>query len=73
MDFDTNALNRLLSQSDERLWQMICKIGALNGISISEAMPPKEEMTKLRALLSNAENADYAQAIATIEQYKRKG
>lgn len=73
MDFDANALERLLSQPDERLWQMICKIAALNGISLSQSMPPKEEMAKLRTLLSGAESASYNEALSIVEQYKRRG
>ena len=73
MDFDTNALNRLLSLPDDKLWQMICKIASHSGVSISSAMPPREEMTKLRSLLSGAENVDYNQALSIIEQHKRKG
>lgn len=72
MNFDTNALERLLSQPDEKLWQMICKIAALNGISLSVTPPPKEEMVKLRSLLAGAEGADYEKAMKTLEQFKRK-
>ena len=72
MNFDASALERLLSQSDERLWQMITKIAAINGISLSASPPPKEEMAKLRSLLSSAESADYEKALKTVELYKRK-
>lgn len=73
MDFDTNALGRLLSQSDEKLWQTITKIAAINGISLSSSPPPANEMAKLRTMLSGAEGADYEQALKTVEAYKRKG
>ena len=73
MDFDTSALNRLLTLPDDKLWQTICKIASLNGVSISESAPPKEEMARLRGILSSAEGVDYKQALATIEQYKRRG
>lgn len=73
MDFDKNALERLLSQSDERLWQTISKIAAINGISLSASPPPAAEMAKLRAMLSGAEKGDYEKALKTVEEYKRKG
>ena len=72
MDFDTNALERLLSQPDDRLWQTICKIAAINGITLPQSAPPKEEMEKLRVLLSGAEGASYEEALKTIASYKRK-
>ena len=73
MNFDASALQRLLSESDEKLWQTICKIATLNGISLAAATPPKEEMAKLRTLLSGAGGISYEDALKTLENYKRKG
>lgn len=51
MDIKPEVLEKLLSQSDERLWEMIRKVGAMNGVSLSQSPPPKAEMDRLRQLL----------------------
>ena len=71
MHFDSDALERLLSQPDDRLWQMIQRIAAMNGISLSAGKPPKEEMDKLRALLSGADQGDYEKALSILSAYKK--
>jgi hypothetical protein len=72
MQFDSEALNRLLSQSDDKLWQLICKIGAMNGISLCESPPSAEEMKRLRAMLAGAGKADYNQALEMVKKYRAR-
>ncbi len=73
MQFDPNALKMLLAQSDAELWALICRIAEANGIKISAAPPPKEEMEQLRRLLSGAENTDYQKALSMIASYRKRG
>ncbi len=73
MNFDASALERLLAQSDDRLWQTITKIATMNGISLPSAAPPSNEMAKLRTLLSGAEGTSYEDALKTLESYKKRG
>jgi len=71
MQFDPAALQKLLSEPDEKLWQMIVMIASMNGISLSKAPPPKDEMKRLRGILSNAEKTNYEEALQMVEKYKR--
>ena len=73
MNFDASALERLLAQSDERLWQTISRIASMNGISLPSAAPPSSEMAKLRTLLASAESTSYEDALKTLERYKKGG
>lgn len=72
MQVDPTVLHKLLERSDEQLWQTIVKIGAQSGIAINQTPPPKEEMERLRTILSGAGSADYAQALALVEKYRNK-
>ena len=51
MDFKPEVMEKLLAQSDERLWEMIRRVGAMNGIALSDTPPPADEMARLRQLL----------------------
>ena len=71
MQFDSATLQKILSEPDDKLWQMIVMIASMNGIALSKTPPPKEEMTRLRDILSGAEQTDYNDALRMVEKYKR--
>ncbi len=73
MQFDSDALHKLLAHSDEELWMVIRQIAKANGISIAEAPPPKAEMAKLRELLSGAGGTDYQSALSMLAAYRKRG
>lgn len=53
MDIKPEVLEKLLAQSDARLWEMIRRVGAMNGIPLSATPPPADEMSRLRQLLQS--------------------
>lgn len=71
MQFDSNLLKMLLACSDDELWKTITKIAQANGIALHESPPSREEMARLRSLLSGASNTDYKDALNLLAAYKR--
>ena len=72
MDFKPEVLEKLLLQSDERLWEMIRRVGTMNGVAIAESPPPAEEMNRLRHLLRSG-TINKEQAIEILKNHKSGG
>lgn len=72
MQFDYNMLSRLVSLSDEQLWQTIRRIASQNGISLPEGTPPAHELARLRQAMSSTQNPNVAEAMDIVNQYKKQ-
>ena len=73
MNFDPNAMKRLISLDDASLWGEICRIAAGAGITLAKNPPPHEEMEKLRQMMSGCGQADVATAMQTLARYRAGG
>lgn len=71
MDIKPEILERLLDESDERLWETVKRVAAMNNIALPERMPAAKDMEALRLLLRQG-NLRYEDALTIIER-QRKG
>ncbi len=72
MQFDYNMLQKLVSLSDEQLWQTIRAIASQNGVSLPLGAPPSSELSRLREAMSSTKSPDIAQAMDIVNQYKKQ-
>lgn len=72
MQFDQRTLQALLALDDAALWQLICRIAAQNGITLSKTPPPSETLQALRNTVSGKGQKDIAEALRIIEQYRNQ-
>ena len=69
MEIRPEILERLLHESDERLWETIRRVGVMNHVSLPTSPPSKEEMARLRALLGSG-SMNYEEAMRILSEYK---
>lgn len=68
MEIRPEILARLLGESDERLWEIIRRVGAMNNVTLPATPPPREEMARLRALLQSG-SMNYEEALGILSRY----
>lgn len=71
LQFDREALNRLLSLGDRELKFVITKLAAENGIDLSGFNVSADDIAGARRALSEASDEEIAQIAAQIEQARR--
>ena len=69
MEIRPEILERLLAESDERLWETIRRVGVMNNVSLPASPPPKAEMDQLRGIL-RAGSLNYEEAVGILSRYK---
>ena len=69
MEIRPEILERLLNESDERLWETIRRVGVMNNITLPMTPPSKEEMERLRGILKQG-SINYDEAIGVLSRYK---
>ncbi len=72
MEIRPEMLEKLLSENDERLWELIRRVGAMNNITLPAGAPPSEEMARLRSVLKSG-SLNYEDAIRVLDTYKKGG
>ncbi len=72
MKLDPQKMQVLLQMDDRTLWQQIRGIAAARGITLPEGTPPPGEMAKLRSLAGGCSQADMAEALRTLQNYRKK-
>ena len=73
MQFDKQALDRLLSMNDRQLSYMINKVAAENGIDLSSFNMDPKDIASVRHALSGATDADIRRVAEQYEDFKRNG
>ena len=73
MQLDPNTVNRLLSQSDEKLWSAIRMIASQNGLSLPSTTPPSEDMSRLRSAIAGISDNDIGNAVRIVNEMRRRG
>ena len=70
MEIRPEILAKLLSESDERLWETIRKIAVMNNIALPLTPPSHEEMEKLRGCLKNG-TFGYDEAMQVLSEHRQ--
>ena len=72
MEIRPEILERLLNESDERLWETVRRVAVMNNITLPASPPPKAQMEQLRTIL-RAGSLKYEDAIGILSRYKEGG
>ena len=70
MEIRPEVMERLLSESDERLWETVRKLALMNNITLSLTPPPHADMEKLRAILRSGA-LDYEGAMRILANQRQ--
>ena len=73
MQLDPNTVNRLVCQSDDKLWSAIRMIAAQNGVSLPATTPPAEDMSRLRDAIAGISDSDIGNAVRIVNEMRRRG
>ncbi len=71
MKIDREKLAAVVRLSDGELWGMIRELASSHGITLPEAVPPHNELEKVRAALSHGASPNIAEAIRVVNNYRR--
>ena len=72
MEIRPEILERLLAESDGRLWETVRRVGVMNNVTLPSTPPPKAEMEKLRSILRTG-SPSYEDALGILARYKEGG
>ena len=70
MEIRPEMLAKLLSENDERLWEIIRRVGVMNNITLPAKAPSCEEMTRLREVLKST-TLSYDDAMKVLSNFKQ--
>jgi len=73
MQFDKQALERLLSMNDRQLALVINKIAVQNGIDLSSFNMDPKDIASVRTALRGATDEDLRRVTEQYENFKRNG
>lgn len=71
MKLNKDDISKLASLPDDALWKEVHSIAKAHGINLPEPPPKKEDMDKLRAILSDPDKINMFKAMKLINDYKR--
>ena len=72
MNFDRNAVQRLLALDDSQLTDMIKTIAASSGIDVSDKKFSGTELAKVRNLLNTASDEEIKRAMEQLQKLGKK-
>lgn len=72
MRINKEELKKIAEKSDAELWQTIKEMGKSHGLNLPDAQPSKENLEKIRAVLSGTEKINLGEAARIINSYKNK-
>ena len=72
MEFDSNVMKKLLTESDAALWETVRKVAAENGIALPAGQPSAGDMARLRAILAGKGAKDVADAMEVLRRARRE-
>ena len=73
MKLNRDDLRALAKEDDQKLWETVKGIAKSYGYSLTDKTPSKEELKKLREILSGEVNFSMSDAKRLINQYKNGG
>ena len=71
MKINKEMLSEITKGSDEELWATIKGIATRYGIKLPDGVPPKAEMSRLRAALSGTDKMSLVSAMEILNTYRR--
>lgn len=71
MNFDSGAIEKLLTLSDTELWTTLKSIASMNGVTLPSAPPSAAEMQKLRGIFKGGEGLSLEKAQEIVNEYKK--
>lgn len=71
MRIDKDKLQKMASMSDEELWMTVCRVANDHGLKLPSAVPPSEDMARLRGTIKGADKINLGEAMRIINDYKR--
>ena len=72
MKVNKDELEKLAALDDRSLWNSIVQMAKNYGISLSPAMPQREDMDKIRGALSGIEKFNLRDAMKIVNRYKNR-
>lgn len=72
MKIDKNAVNKISSLSDDKLWRVICALGSSSGIDLSTVRVTPTELDKVRLAMSQLTDNDIVRATEIIDACKKQ-
>lgn len=70
MEIRPEMLAKLLSENDERLWELIRRVAVMNNITLPTKAPSSEEMARLREVLKST-SLSYDDAMKVLNNFKQ--
>ena len=70
MEIRPEILERLLSESDERLWETVRKVAVMNNIALPLTPPSHADMEKLRGCLKSG-TFGYDEAMKILSDHRQ--
>ena len=72
MKLDYERMKVYAKLPDTILWAQVVSLAAKHGITLPKKTPPKEDMARLRRIMTGEEQMNLTQAIALFKEYKGK-
>lgn len=73
MKLDKNAVQRLISMSDDRLWASLKILTSVMGIEVSDRLKRPDKLQKLRAALAALREEDLERLAELLAIYQNGG
>lgn len=70
MEIRPEILERLLAESDERLWETVRRVAVMNNITLPATPPAHGDMENLRACLKNG-TFGYEEAMRILSNHRK--
>lgn len=70
MEIRPEMLERLLSESDDRLWETVRRVAVMNNIALPATPPTHGDMEKLRACLKTG-TFGYDEAMRILSKHRK--
>lgn len=71
MKFNKEKLNEIAKMDDAELWSTVKGIASRYGIKLPDGVPPRTEMSRLRAAMTGTEKINLAGAMEILNKYRR--
>jgi|GEM_PF-2217760 len=72
MKLDYDRMKVYAKLPDSILWAQIVSLAAKHGFTLPKKTPPKEDMAKLRRIMTGEEQINLTQAIGMLRDYKSR-
>jgi hypothetical protein len=71
LKLNKESLRALCEKDDRELWESIRNIAKEHGYTLSEGAPSKEQLARVRSILSGEVKFSYGEAMRLLNEYKK--